>query len=472
MDFTYDLYISQAKGANLNNWESNLIIFLTTLLERRLNYDIKVICSEDIKSEAQQIEAITNSRSFIVLLTDDYIHSENNVLELENIKKHLQSDKKKIFKVLKSNIPLSNQPEYLQNVLGYNFFEKEIAAEDDLGYNEFMIFEVERQYWTKLTDLTYDIYNSFFPSDKTNSEIAIFLAETTADQERNRESIKRELKRLGFKIFPDKVLSCNLEDLSKEINTYLEKSLLSIHLIGNQYGTLISNSMFSMVETQNKIAACYCEANENQAERQKLSRLIWVNPDLKIANEKQKLFLEKLKRDSEALKGASLIQTPLELFKSLILSEIKNINLNPIQSFSKANKGKRIYLVHESSSFEKISDITSYLSSSGFEIIHSPLLNEERNLLKKHRQNLIECDAVLIYFDSNDEFWLKSKLNDLLKAPGFGRKHPFLAKAVFNDCEYIIPPELMDKKGIMVIEKQDSFSSKQIKGFIEKIQNL
>lgn len=50
----------------------------------------------------------------------------------------------------------------------------------------------------------------------------------------------------------------------------------------------------------------------------------------------------------------------------------------------------------------------------------------------KHRQNLIESEAVLIYSTNQNQTWLQSKIMDCLKAPGYGKKQSFLAKAVLT----------------------------------------
>lgn len=474
MDFENDIYISLANGNILNSWEKNLVQFLTTLLERLLNKKMRIAYSGEDRALQQNHTVLSGSCVYIILLNEDYIRSENSMAELESICNCLQGDKTRIFKVLKSEMPLNVQPESVRNYLSYDFFEKEVENPDEQSYYDLMIYEIERHYWTKLTDLSFDIYKQLSKeTSEENKEIAIYLAETTTDQEKNLESIKRELKRLGYKIFPDTRLPSNQDDLKKAVFDYLKKTFMSIHLIGNNYGEIIQNSQYSIIDLQIRIASDYYEminTDRKDPEGADFSRLIWINPDLKLSNEKQKQYIEQLKRDADILKGASLIQTPLEHFKSIILAEIKSKNQQPIHSFNKLNSGTRVYLIHESQSFDKISEISSFLANSGFEIIHSPLLSEEKNLLKKHRQNLIDCDAVLIYFDSSDEFWLKSKLNDLMKAPGFGRNRPFAAKAVLIDCEYDFLQEIFDKKGVFIIRSNQAFSPFLLDKFIDKIQ--
>ena len=391
--------------------------------------------------------------------------------ELDIITNEVVQTNKKFFKILKKEIPLSKQPETLRSHISYDFFFKLPTTEDQHSLMEKNIVDMERHYWTKLTDLVFDLRFALSSEEEhVKSPYFIYLAETTPDQENSRESIKRELKRMGFRVCPENILPDTTDELKDSVIKYLDQSFLSIHIFGNTYGELLKNSEISAPDFQNKIAADYYE---NYKVRRKdnpflFSRLIWMSPDLKIQNETQRHFIEQLKRDSEALRGASLIQTPLEYFKTIIMSEIKSVHHGPA-SESLQKRGTRIYLVHESPSFDKISDISIFLSTQGFEIIHSPKLTEEKNLLKKHRQNLVDCDAVLIYFDSSDEFWLKSKINDIVKAPGFGRAKPFITKAVYLDSPHSVPDEYFYNRGIIPIHGTNEFSIELLSVFIEKI---
>lgn len=473
MAFEYDIFISLASGSNKNGWEKNLTIFLSTLLKRLLGRDITLGMSDEFNTDEQRFDAIKKSETYVLIITEAYLQSAELQKEIQLIEECLQGSFNRVFKVLKAEIPTEKQPKFIADLISYDFFEKTEDQDDVQFYYESMVFEVERHYWTKITDLAFDIYKVIDDEITSKEKLAVFVAETTNDQGKKRESIIRELKRLGYYVYPDKVLSTNSEILKKEIYKYLQKSFLSIHLIGNIYGESLENTDLSVVDFQNRISSEYFEMlqlSSEDTEHRNFSRLVWLDPDLKISNEKQKLFVEKLKRDGDLLKGASLIQTPLEHFKTIVISEIKNKISIPLHSFSKINQGVKVYLVHESSSFDKLSSISAHLIINGFEILHSPTLSEERNLLKKHRQNLIDCDAVLIFFDSNDLFWLNSKISDLKKAPGYGRKRPFAAKAVLLDCETVLSPDYFANKDFIVLKKSNEYSSYDLDKFLEKIQ--
>ena len=48
-----------------------------------------------------------------------------------------------------------------------------------------------------------------------------------------------------------------------------------------------------------------------------------------------------------------------------------------------------------------------------------------------HEAAMVLCDAVIIYYGTASEHWVRMKLFDILKAPGWGRREPFRATAVW-----------------------------------------
>jgi hypothetical protein len=53
-----------------------------------------------------------------------------------------------------------------------------------------------------------------------------------------------------------------------------------------------------------------------------------------------------------------------------------------------------------------------------------------------HQDNLLTCNAVLVYYGAAPKAWVDIKLRELLKATGYGREAPIAVQAV-----YIAPPD-------------------------------
>jgi hypothetical protein len=56
-----------------------------------------------------------------------------------------------------------------------------------------------------------------------------------------------------------------------------------------------------------------------------------------------------------------------------------------------------------------------------FEVIRPLFDGDEREVREAHEDALRTCDGVLVLYGSANELWLRRKLTDIQKSPGFGR---------------------------------------------------
>src|SRR5688572_16932242 len=186
-------------------------------------------------------------------------------------------------------------------------------------YTDYFSTEAERQYWMKMVDLAYDIYDTIvqLKDESFKTEVkniykrkTIYLAETGHDLSVQRNIIKRELQRHGYMVLPNQTLPGSATELEKMVRRDVEDASLSIHLIGSAYGEIPEGADRSIVDLQNRFAA----EKSHQVGKEQFSRLIWISPALVNASERQKAFIDNLKRDVDAQEGAEILQTPLEDF--------------------------------------------------------------------------------------------------------------------------------------------------------------
>src|SRR5262245_60551995 len=112
----------------------------------------------------------------------------------------------RLFKLLKTPTPLSDQPIALQSLLGYEFFfeSREFHLDPDPI--------AEKRYLAKVDDVARDIHQLLKamkgppsnPEKKApvDSVTAVYLAWTTSDRADDRDSIRRELVDRNFDVFP------------------------------------------------------------------------------------------------------------------------------------------------------------------------------------------------------------------------------------------------------------------------------
>ncbi len=140
----------------------------------------------------------------------------------------------------------------------------------------------------------------------------VYLASTGVDMVIQRDIIKRELLRHGYRVLPEHSLPKEVKLLELMVREDLAKCRLSIHLVGEDYGYKPKGSDLSIVDIQNRMAGDHTleviEKNEKSRDKELFSRLIWLSPDLKNVSERQKIFVEDLKSDAASLDEAEVLQ--------------------------------------------------------------------------------------------------------------------------------------------------------------------
>ena len=100
-----------------------------------------------------------------------------------------------------------------------------------------------------------------------------------------------------------------------------------------------------------------------------------------------------------------------------------------------------VYLMAPPDDEDKIEAIEDYLFDQGLEVVIPLFSGSETEVSEAHMENLQICDGVLIYFGSATRQWVNMKLNNIIKASGFGRSKPIIATSIL-----VAPPESRHKE--------------------------
>ncbi|MFO0506790.1 MAG: hypothetical protein ACK5X6_08085, partial [Chryseotalea sp.] len=207
------------------------------------------------------------------------------------------------------------------------------------------------------------------------------------------------------------------------------------------------------------------KASKAREAKGEFTRLIWISPVLINISEKQKSFIESLKRDADIQDGAEILQTPLEDFKNIMREELadsidkKTIN-NELE--------KTIYLVHDKVDQTEIKPLADLIEKSGFKVLLPEFEGDLLDLRKKHISNLKQFDAAIIYKGKVNEQWVRMKVLDLLKAPGFGRLKPIKGKAIFNGVGSRLNAENFKSQNIVVFQGENIHALENVKSFLNE----
>jgi hypothetical protein len=464
---------NETKGKKTTGWVSDFKRFLELMLMQVLGEKPKIL----LKSEFDTITApnFTNVGVVAAILSKDFIQSGRCLDNIEGFYKAIESSPRKanrVFKVFKSPLTVQEQPPRLREMIGYEMYQIDSETGDTKEYTDYFSLEAERQYWMKMVDLAYDIFDSLMQVralDKS-PEVRniykrknIYLAETGHDLSVQRNIIKRELIRHGYVVMPQQTLPGTLGELEKTVKKELEDCSLSIHLIGSAYGEIPQGADRSVVDIQNKLAAeRSAQAKQSSAE---FSRLIWIAPTLANASDKQKAFIDTLKRDVEAQEGAEILQTPLEDFKNIMREELVESLERKVNT---DEAGKSVYLVHDRIDQQEVKALADVIEKSGYTVLMPEFEGELLELRKKHIDNLRTFDTAIIYKGKVNEQWVRMKVLDLLKAPGFGRKKPIQGKAIYTGVGSSINAESFRSQNVVVFQGEANASLENVKSFLKE----
>lgn len=492
--FTDDVFISyrhldnelldeQGKG-----WIHNFHERLESVLGEALGYEPRIWRDSRLQGNVYFAdvleERIKGTAVLISILSPGYLQSDWCIGELQEFCRLanqtgglLVDNRQRIFKVVKTHIERDAHPPEFQKQLGYEFYEIDKMTQRPVAFGQELGRNRDQRYWSKLDDLAWDVkqvLSIINPRARIGGGVPVFsptqgtiyLAQTTRDLSEERDQIKRELQNRGYDILPDKeipLISPNYEDAVREC---VGRAKLSIHLIGGSYGIIPEGaSNRSIVRLQNEIAA---ERSRNDA----FSRLLWLPVGLAPQEEAQAEFIEHLRTDAATQRGAELLQTPLEELKTVIQLRLTSNGHKPEPT--PPNQQPKIYLIFDKRDLEGIIPLNEYLANEKNYQVLLPLIDDEGadevQAFEIHKDNLMQCDAVLIYYGNANQVWFEYKRRDLKKIVALDRKSLLAAEAVYVASPKTAHKQLFNNPDAVVIKDFGDFSPAVLDPFIARVQ--
>lgn len=432
-------------------------------------------------------ERIKKTAVVISILTPAYIQSDWCMGELrefcrlaEQTGGLLVGNRMRAFKVIKTHIDREQHPPEFQTQLGYEFYEIDKATHRPVAFGQELGRNRDPRYWSKLDDLAWDVkqvLSVINPRARTISTVSIrpqtqgsvYLAQTTRDLSEERDQIKRELQSRGYKIFPDEELPFVSPAYEVAVRGYIERARLSVHLIGASYGIIPEGAgNRSIVCLQNEIAT-------ERSNREAFSRLLWMPVGLTPGEEAQARFIEYLRTNTATNKGAELLQTSIEELKTIIQLRLSSDGPQPEAQLIGETLPK-IYLIFDKRDLEGVIPLNDYLSFEKNCQVLLPLIDDEgvedSQAFEIHKDNLVQCDAALIYYGRANQIWFEYKRRDLAKIVGFGRKGLLAAKAIYVAAPKTPHKQLFNSPDTLIIRNFGDFSPPTLETFLAQIQTV
>ncbi len=499
MNFQADAFISYAHMDNVEliegrkGWVTNLHRALEIRVGQLLGKTPEIwrdpkLQGNDAFGETL-MEQLRRVASLVSVVSPRYVKSEWARRELAEFCKAAESqggvhvrNKARIFKVLKTPVPLELHPPQLGSMLGYQFFNVDPDTGRVRELDEVFGPEAQRDFWMRLDDLAHDIcclLEMLEPSgtavvpDANKVQQAVFLAETTFDLREQREVIKRELQQHGYSVLPADPLPQVDSEVKEAVRRDLAQCRMSIHLIGKNFSFVPEGSVQSLLEIQNELAI----ERGSQAD---FSRLLWIPPGLQVEDERQRKVIDHLRMDPRIQKGADLLETFLEDLRTVIHERLKEAQKpapeppparpQPSPPAVAGREHARLYLIYDQRDSAITSPWEDFLFEQKFEVLRPVFEGDEAEIRELHEENLRSCDGALIFYGSGNECWLRRKLRELQKSPGYGRSKPLPTVAIS-----LVLPRTADKERFrtheaLVIPQWDGFSPEPLQPLISSLK--
>jgi hypothetical protein len=489
-DFENDIFISYTHKDNLpltegqKGWIDVFHHHLKVRLAQLLGADPEIWRDPKLQGNDFLTDAIiTKLPKVAVLLTvlsPGYIQSEWCLRELHKFYEASQEtggvrvdNRSRIFKVVKTHLKREEFPGELQDMNGYEFYREEPKTGRKREFYLETGQEIDMLYLGKLDDLAHDISEllkgirnlrgGFSTSAPGRPDITVYLAETTSDLSDDRDRIRRELQQRGYGILPDRPLPLNAEKLNAMVKDFLNRSNLSVHPVGAYYGVVPEGETRSLVCIQNELAA-------GRSGDPSFSRLIFMPVGLTAKEGRQEEYVRHIQYDADALRGAELLQTTIEDLKTIILDKVMG-RLKPQEKPLCEEGPPRIYLICDQRDFDATESLYDYLFDQGFDVSMPSFEGDEAEVRQAHQNNLLLCDAVIVYYGSASDSWVSIKMSDLQKVFGYGRQKPMRAKAVFIGAPETKPKQRYQSREALVIRNFGAFTPGVLTGFLAQLRS-
>jgi predicted nucleic acid-binding protein len=523
MKFEKDVFISYAHLDNKPldetevGWITAFHKLLQTRLEQIIGSELNVWRDERLTGNEifgpEILDQFPKMKIMVSIITPRYVGSDWCTREMDAFYKAADlnggisvGNKSRIFKVVKTPVDkdvIEGLPDDIHRIfdeiLDYKFYIVEQTGKfKELTRSRFVDNSIQQAFMDKLNDVVQDIAALIKRLNKSETEEIVqrkvYLAETTYDLQRYRDSLVRELQEAGFTVLPSKNLPFEINKFNSEVKKYVDESMLSIHLVSNtNYAVQPEGSDKSTVMIQNEVAA------EKSALTNNFNRLIWIPPVTPEASinqkmiELQEVYVSALKQNTELQAGADILVGPLEECKQAIFDTIHRIDAEEKakadaekEALEKAKKAatavttiattqsepKLVYLVCDQRDLDNTRPLEDAICESGNEILLPFFDGDLAQLRQAHLDNLKVCDAVIIYYGAGNYRWAGSMKSDLLRLPALGRTTPLLDKIIYLAGPADNDKETFKANDFSIVNGISGFAPELLKSFIEKLSQL
>ena len=468
-----------------SSWALNFRYFLSMLLSQLLGQKPNILTVSQSSTDGEQ--KVDQAAAFLAIIDERYVMSDFLLGLSDRFGKRMKEantlyveGRHSFFKIMRSSVRTPRSVSFMSPILPYNFYDTDPLTGDLRMFDQRTGSSTQQAYWLKLSDVCYDLSYvlrrfSGEVEDRYTKRRTVHLAAVGNDMIVIRDILRRELLQRGYRVLPERVFPPRMSDIERATSEDLDRSVLSIHLVGEDYGKALPGEDISLVALQNKIAHTHTlsvlEQRKKSKELPPFNRLIWLDPKIENTSEAQRIFIENLKSEAATIEEAEVMEVPLEEFKHIVRD---NLARHQVVSHNLSEEDDSlhnyVYLIHDKRDQKSVAPLAGILIDEGLEVMVLSNEGTPAELRYEHQDYLRRCHGSIIYVKEASMQWFGSRLQDVFKAPAFGRKKPIRAKAVLfeREIEFDLSPL---KKHIAVLNGGNGVSLDVLRPFIRAIKN-
>ncbi len=430
--FDFDLFVSYARiddeadFPSGTNWVTTFVAYLTTALRKRLGgtnelkvfFDRSAMKSNDELSELKR--AAQNSALFLCVCSRSYSARSWTREELAAFSSQPDSSKR-IFAI--EIMPLDQDDRY-PDLLEDRHREPFFTRPDKMRGTTVPFEQSDPRFGHLIHDLAEDIRNQLYAMRAVREVKAltatldlqrrtmndarkpsgrgqvVFLGQATDDLAFQSEQLRRYLEQYGHTVLPETDLRQDVRGFEEDTGFSLEKATLFVQLLGPYAG----RSPAGMVGS-------YAKCQYNIANSRGVPTIRWRSSDLDmeaIADPDHK----------ETLSGEGMIVSGFESFKAEVNDRLaklsRKVELKDDQTESDGSLPV-IFINADQSDLDYARKVRDEFVRNGF-LASIPLdRGEETDLQSYLRENLIECDGLVMIYGNTSPIWATRNLRHFNK---------------------------------------------------------
>jgi len=446
MPFGKHVFISYAHGDNLEvvgqGWVSRfhelLEGFLTSNLKRKkaVIWRDKRLADNDV-FDPVIMEQLPDSAVLVAVVSDNYVESEWCRREAEAFCDVAQrtvglapNNKSRVFKIIR--LPPERQdalPAPLRETIGSKFFvrvdkdEHESKDENDkpLPLDPCYGDEYGKRLNLRVSLLAQDIANTLKAIDAASAEAprataadsvkrpTVYLAQCGSDRHDHRDALRSELTMRGYPVLPDRELPSDDEACRAEVAKLLERSALSVHLLGASPGMVPDGSEDSVAVIQNALAVARARVSP-------LRRVVSLSDSTASKSARYQQFLEAMRRDDEVQFHAEVITADLEAVKGAVQAALARLEAPPPAAEVSSDNAATVYVIFDERDRKATVTLRKSLAARGL-IVQTPVFEgPAKDVREANEQRLAGCDGVVVFYGSGTDAWKATVDSDIRKA--------------------------------------------------------